>query len=314
MSKTSRLIELMLFLSDRHKFTVSELAEEFGVSYRTMLRDLDELSSLGVPLYSEVGVNGGYYMLQQRILPPIIFSVDEAVSMYFILQSLEYYGALPFNEDTKSALRKFFTYLPVEAKNQINQMKERLVFWNPNRSQSSEVLQQILDASISKKVITIYYEGKHGQQERAILPIGLYTYNGFWYCPAYCLLRMEYRLFRADRITFVTESNEGHRKIDIKSSVIEWIQPIKNDKTQPIKLIVTLDKEGVRRSTADLSLTHLVTKDNEGNGKIETTIPYSKVEYMTELIYSLGEHATILEPQMMIDSLKEKVKRLLANY
>lgn len=63
MSKTSRLLRLWLTISKRKRFTVDQLATEFGVSYRTMLRDLNELSRMGVPLYSEPGKNGGYSLL-----------------------------------------------------------------------------------------------------------------------------------------------------------------------------------------------------------------------------------------------------------
>lgn len=66
MTKTTRLIELLLSIQNKKKFTVDELAAEFNVSYRTMLRYLQELSGLGVPLYSEVGKHGGYYLLQSE--------------------------------------------------------------------------------------------------------------------------------------------------------------------------------------------------------------------------------------------------------
>lgn len=56
---------------EKQTFTVDELAEEFGVSYRTMLRYLHELSGLGVPLYSEVGKNGGYSILNSKAKPPL---------------------------------------------------------------------------------------------------------------------------------------------------------------------------------------------------------------------------------------------------
>ena len=73
MSKSKRLLELMLTVNQKRAFTVGELAGDFGVSKRTILRDLQELSELGVPLYSEVGPHGGYRMLQDRMLPPIAF-------------------------------------------------------------------------------------------------------------------------------------------------------------------------------------------------------------------------------------------------
>lgn len=82
MSKSKRLLELMLTVNRKRKFTVKELAQEFGVSSRTILRDLQELGELGVPLYSEVGPHGGYQVLNERILPPIAFTEEEAVALF----------------------------------------------------------------------------------------------------------------------------------------------------------------------------------------------------------------------------------------
>ncbi|PWW08672.1 GyrI-like small molecule binding protein [Paenibacillus cellulosilyticus] len=65
MTKTQRLHELIARIYERQQFTVDELAEEFHVSYRTMLRYLQELSGMGVPLYAEPGRGGGYSLLNQ---------------------------------------------------------------------------------------------------------------------------------------------------------------------------------------------------------------------------------------------------------
>ena len=55
MSKAKRLNEMIMMVNRKKRFTVGELAREFGVSKRTVLRDLQELSEMGVPLYSETG-------------------------------------------------------------------------------------------------------------------------------------------------------------------------------------------------------------------------------------------------------------------
>lgn len=68
MTKTARLIELMMRVYEKPTFTVDEMAAEFDVSYRTMLRYLHELSGLGVPLYAEPGRRGGYFLLQPKRL------------------------------------------------------------------------------------------------------------------------------------------------------------------------------------------------------------------------------------------------------
>ena len=60
MSRTARLLELLIRVQTKPRFTSWELAEEFGVSRRTMLRDLQALSEMGVPLRSTPGPGGGY--------------------------------------------------------------------------------------------------------------------------------------------------------------------------------------------------------------------------------------------------------------
>lgn len=55
MQKSQRLIQLMMMINAKKSFTVKELADEFGLSVRTLSRDLDELSGLGVPIYSVQG-------------------------------------------------------------------------------------------------------------------------------------------------------------------------------------------------------------------------------------------------------------------
>ncbi len=66
MGKAKRLLELIEKMKTGHKFTVGQLADEFGVSYRTMLRDLQEIGEIGIPLYSENGVHGGYRVLTRE--------------------------------------------------------------------------------------------------------------------------------------------------------------------------------------------------------------------------------------------------------
>lgn len=161
MSKSQRLIELMMTVNTKRKFTARELAEEFGVSYRTILRDLDELSAIGVPLYSKVGADGGYYVLNERMLPPVFLKESEAVALYFAFQSLQFLGSLPFKTETGYVLKKLYHYLPEDAKMRIDSMKDRIVFWNPNRMQSADYLEIILNAAVNQsddKNMTKYLE------------------------------------------------------------------------------------------------------------------------------------------------------------
>ena len=81
MSRTARLLELLVRVQTKPRFTAQEVAEEFGVSRCTMLRDLHALSGMGVPLRSTPGPGGGHSLLRggRRLSPSLTF--DEALAL-----------------------------------------------------------------------------------------------------------------------------------------------------------------------------------------------------------------------------------------
>ena len=56
------MINIIFYLMNRDRVTTKELSEKFEVSSRTILRDIDTLTLSGIPIYSELGVNGGYIL------------------------------------------------------------------------------------------------------------------------------------------------------------------------------------------------------------------------------------------------------------
>ncbi|MDQ0116619.1 putative DNA-binding transcriptional regulator YafY [Paenibacillus harenae] len=91
-----------------------------SASPRGLLRDLQELSELGVPLYSEVGPHGGYQVVRERVLPPIAFTEGEAVAMFFAVHALRHYSSLPFGAESASALSKFYLHMPGDVRDRID--------------------------------------------------------------------------------------------------------------------------------------------------------------------------------------------------
>ncbi|MFB1051862.1 helix-turn-helix transcriptional regulator [Paraliobacillus sp. JSM ZJ581] len=313
MSKSQRLIELMMTVNTKRKFTARELAEAFGVSYRTILRDLDELSAIGVPIYSEVGADGGYYVLNERMLPPVFLKESEVVALYFAFQSLQFFDSLPFKTETGYALKKFYQYLPSDAKLRIDSMKGRIVFWNPNRVQPADYLETILHAAVDQLTLSIHYDSKNGVRKRIIQPIGLYSYNGFWYCPAYCFFRKGIRLFRVDRIKQAVTTDAEVQSLPYQS-VMEWIKLSEEEVLDPITFSVELSREGVRRARSEIDLDHLIKERENGTGWIKATIPKSELNYFVDLIWIFGSEALILEPIEAITYMKLKLKNLSEQY
>jgi predicted DNA-binding transcriptional regulator YafY len=173
MTKAKRLNEMIMMVNRKKRFTVGELAKEFGVSNRTILRDLQELCEMGVPLYSEVGPHGGYQVLKERILPPIAFSEEEAKAIFFSIHALRHYISLPFNIEYESIKRKFYINLSGDTRDAIDRIKDRVDFLSGYQQEEVKFLRQILDAAIQQEAIIIDYETNEKVSRRCIQPIGI---------------------------------------------------------------------------------------------------------------------------------------------
>jgi predicted DNA-binding transcriptional regulator YafY len=320
MSKSKRLMELMLVVHRKRSFTVKELAQEFGVSSRTMLRDLQELGELGVPLYSEVGPHGGYRLLNERMLPPIAFSEEEAVAVFFASHALRHYRDLPFETETSSALQKFYLHMPQDVRSRIDEMRDRVDFQVPYRSQASPFLNVLLQAAVQRQTVRIGYDGKAGVEERDILPVGIYASNGLWYCPAYCLTRRDYRLFRCDRIKTaeLLEPKAGQPEMDGLPEAEQvhlgnWDKMHDKD-TELVRIHVELTREGCRRFETEMWPQPQIHKREDGTGWIESRIPKSDIGYNAHYYIGLGMEARVLQPPELVEAIRQMLDTLQDQY
>lgn len=310
--KSKRLIELMMLVNRKRKFTVKELAYEFNVSTRTILRDLQELSELGVPLYSEVGPHGGYQVLNERVLPPITFTEEEAVSIFFASHALRHFSTLPFEEQSKSALKKFYAYLPTDVKDHIDEMKKRFDFFIPTKQAKSPFLSVLLEKAISQNVICIEYESYKGKSSREIQPLGIYASNGLWYCPAYCFNSDDYRLFRCDKIVSISHEVD-HEPLNLPLIPLgKKLKSVKEEKT--IKLYVELSRQGVQRGETMIDPRFKVHIREDGTGWIEDRIRQNDIPFLAQIFIAIGKDANVKEPSELLQSIREKLSEVMEWY
>lgn len=312
MHKAQRLIQLIMLVNERKRFTVQELADECGVSRRTMIRDLGELSELGVPLYSEAGVHGGYRLLREKVLPPISFTEHEAMALFFACQSLRNYRTLPFENEVGTALQKFTHYLSSGLKQKIETMRQRLVFWVPPHELEAPYLKELLEAALEQRVVTIVYEAA-SRRERMIQPLGLYTMNGLWYCQAYCFLAEDYRVFRVDRLKdFSREADQTLRIDTTKEEIQNWI--LRTEESEELELEVDLTPEGVRRCQSDLWLNRSIGLHEDGSGVIRTRMSASYTPWAVHFFLGLGMEANVKGPEVVREQIQSKLHELVNQY
>lgn len=313
MSKAKRLNELIMMVNRKKRFTVGELAQEFGVSKRTILRDMQELSEMGVPIYSETGPHGGYQVLNERILPPITFSENEAISIFFAIHALRHYISLPFDTEYESIKKKFYLNLSGDVRDSIDKMIDRVDFYSIYQREEISFLKQLLEASIEQIVLIINYEASDNSTNRSIQPIGIYARDGKWYCPAYDFLRKDYRVFRCDRIKQV-KYDEKTQPINLTNINLNNRFTLINKNKITYHLHVEFTSKGIEKyNNYNWPNSEICLREN-GSGFLKSDISEDDLHYFAEYFIHFGNDALVKSPVELIDCMKMKLNNILRQY
>ncbi|MEW4232073.1 YafY family protein [Bacillus thuringiensis] len=311
LSKAKRLLDILIFASAKKAFTAQEIADEFNISVRTVHRYILDLSDMGLPIYAEQGRNEGYKVLTNRVIPPILFTEEEAVSIFFAFQSLSYYRDLPFNTEINSVTHKLYSSLQHDAKAKVDKIRSYIAFWNPKRTIDTPLLNEVLTAAIENKNLHFQYESKTGIKTKHVHPIGVYAHDGLWYLPSYDYDRKKVLLYRIDRILSILSTKENE---DTFMNLEEWFSSNSNVVHIPTQLHVLLTPEGVRQCKSVPYLEEFVVTNENGTGYIHSTIDKGEINFITPLFYRLGKDAKVLEPTELIDGLRMRAKEVLHMY
>src|SRR5579859_2771188 len=171
----------MLVLQTRVTFTVQQMSDEFSVSRRTMLRDLQALSAMGVPLSATPGPGGGYSLLTRRRLLPLSLTADEALGLILSYEAMLQYTESPFGEQSLSAMTKLRNALPPDIVRELNEIHRHIVVIQPAPAYQAPHLSAFLAASLAGAHLSMLYDSRSARRRRRIFPYGLYAWQGFWY-------------------------------------------------------------------------------------------------------------------------------------
>ncbi|EJW18811.1 hypothetical protein PAV_2c05790 [Paenibacillus alvei DSM 29] len=162
MKKSERLYDMIRYVNSREFFNLHDLMEKYSISKSTALRDIRSLEELGMPIYSEYGKHGRYGMLKNRLLSPIIFTIDEVYALYFAMLTLSAYQSTPFHLRANQLNEKFESCLSSEQIRQIHNMRKVLQFESYQHHHASRFLDKILKSILNESSCIIDYV-KHKQ-------------------------------------------------------------------------------------------------------------------------------------------------------
>jgi predicted DNA-binding transcriptional regulator YafY len=313
LSRTVRLLELMVRVQVKPRFTAAELAEEFGVSRRTILRDLQALSGMGVPLRSTPGPGGGYSLPRggRRLSPSL--TVDEALGLIVSYEALLRYPVHPFSSEGISAVTKLRAALPKDAVSELDRLRRHVAVVEPVREYEAPLLGGLLSAALDGVHLEVTYDSiRSGVSERVIFPFGLYASQGFWYCFCFDYRREQNISLRADRFRKV-ESVEGFTR-PAHVPISDWVRRSVEDGGSEMLEVQAYVSERGMKSFELASLFGKIGRDSKGRGVIVARVPRSEIDFYAARLLSAGTEVKVKSPPELVELMRRKAKEIAELY
>lgn len=308
-----RIVDILIQLQSKRIVKAQDLANRFEVSLRTIYRDIKSLEQAGVPIIGEAGT--GYSIVDGYKLPPIIFTKEEALSFIGAEKLMERYMDEHLVSNYKSAIYKIKSVLKHSDQDMVSTLENQIQLSSPSydffNREVPQALSLFFKSIASKKQVNIQYKGVQDLEahNRIIEPIGLYHGNNFWYIAAFCMLRNNYRLFRADRIISIELSDTNFK--EDRMSLKEFIHQQSQEKE---KIEIRISTSTQLAPQFHWERLHFGYKDEIINQDcIEMRFEYSgNTEHFVRWFLMFADESEILTPISLRDRAKEILMKSLS--
>ena len=288
----SRLFKIIYYLMENGKSTAPELAEKLEVSIRTIYRDIDIISSVGVPIYVTTGRNGGIQIDDSFVLDRLILSDKEKEDIITALKSVSIVDDR--NCDTLSKLSAIFN-----TKNE-DWLEVDFSRWG-NKAQDNTMFQKLKEAIISRKMLCIVYANTRGEViERVICPLKMVYKAKNWYIKSFCMNKSDFRIFKLTRIIQA-------RDMEKNFSPMEFPQEKKEMKVNYENVILRFPQRMAYRIYDEFEVDEIHQDDN-GDFIISATMPID--EWLIGYLLSFGSKVCIIEPKYLKKIVYNEAKKI----
>ena len=295
--KYELMLQILFLLLSKGKLSARYIAQRFDISTRTVMRYLDTMSLANIPIISDTGRNGGFYIADTYKLPANFLTEKEFNA---VVSTLTDYNQTIGNKSINSAIDKLLStktpnerIVDVKSGNLIIDASS----WNGNDA-TKEVVSLISTAIEECDKVIIGYVDKNGNETiRSVDPHVIILKQGLWYVYAYCNLRNAFRMFKVSRISHATKKEEKFekRKVEVTSLTGgRWFEKLESEK---------IELEVSKKIKSEIEEWLGVSNVFPLGGKLvaQTTLPID--EWLVSKILSFGGAVKVLSPIR----LKEKV-------
>lgn len=294
----NRLFEIVYILLDKKTVTSRELAGRFEVSTRTIFRDVEILSAVGIPVYMKKGRGGGISLLSNFILNKAVITDAEKDD---ILSSLKAIKAIDLNK-TETTFNKISSLL---GESETDWIEVDFSSW-ANTQNETDVFNTIKGAILEKHVIKFSYSSAKKQTtSREVEPLKLCFKGGAWYLYGYCNTRKDMRFFKLRRIKELLVDDEIFQRKKPKQIFLE-----KEVFREDFILLKLKLSEKMEYRVFD----EFEDYEQQEDGSYIVEIKHPKGEWIFYYIMSFGSHCQVLEPEFVRKEIQAELEKILEYY
>ncbi|WP_152395163.1 helix-turn-helix transcriptional regulator [Paenibacillus guangzhouensis] len=316
-----RLLSILLCLQSHGKMTTSELAAKLEVSERTIHRDMEALSTAGIPVYAERGSSGGWALMEGYRTNLTGLHADEMMSLLLARPS-EALSELGLHKEYDSALLKLLASLPQTLQDDASFVRERIHIdgagWNA-AGHSAAWLSLVQEAVWEAKQLVIRYASTSSQteaSERTIEPLGLVVKGNIWYVAARTL-EGDYRTYRISRIEHANKTEQIFERPVNFNLAAYWDASVQSFKTNLPRYEAVIQAHNAILTRMEFARFATVLDREPLDGKVQWStarIQFDTLESAASYLLGYGPEAIVVAPQALHDLVVQQAEAIVKAY
>ncbi len=298
--RADRLVSILMLLQSRGRVPARELAETLGVSVRTIYRDMDALSTSGIPVYAERGTEGGCCLVDDYRTDLTGLNEDEARAL-FLLTAPGPLDSLEVGQKLRSALRKLAASLPGYLENPQQSSPRVHLDWTAWGAQppSGEHL-GVLYRAIQRRerVKLVYRMWCEIEIEQLADPLGLVAKTGDWYLVWTNMHKLRWqRVGELRKVTLTGQHFDFPPSFDLLAAWQEYCAGRERDQSLYLVQARVLPEVigELRRRTG--VMVKFVETAQDASGRQRVDLAFRGLEAARQILMGLGQGAEVLSPE-----------------
>ncbi len=310
MNSTERRLNLLVLLQSNQNWNVNQMAEHFGVSRRTIFRDLKTFSELNIPVTYDRDT--GYGMMKGFSIPPIMFTPKELSTVLVGLSFVESQVDETMVKDAQAVQYKINSVLPTdELKRFMKSLGEKTIV-DPYKKYAAEKRKggdwfTIANAISKQHEITFSYISmkEETKTSRQVRPFLLVYFTDHWTLIGYCKTRKGIRSFRLDRLTDVelTPHAFNLNRVPGEKSLLF------RTKDEAIQIKVRVHADSADRFK--ISVPAIIEKQEVKKDGVEYTFSFDNLDYINEWLFAFHNHIKVLSPESLVQKRVMMIRDML---